>query len=147
MNVLNKEGNEFSEEYLMMMAVAGYCIYGAQMIIYKCARQCDLKGLAGSFFQKKKQYINAAANNFTQLKTNLEAGFDEHFERMNHGRMDYANFIQQYGCDLMKLIFLYVSRTENHPERRADIFKAIEAMPVDDTADYRAIIDYFTKEF
>lgn len=142
LKVLNKEQNEFSDEFLMLMAIVAYSLYAAEMVMYKASRSCDLEGLKQSFFQKDKQKVSNAVRNFKALLTNLEV-FDPWFDKIQRGRLDYCNFVQQNASDLVTLMILYYSRTENHPERRQDIFKAIRQMPVDDSADYEAILDYF----
>lgn len=142
LKVLNKEQNEFSDEFLMLMAIVAYSLYAAEMVMYKASRSCDLEGLKQSFFQKDKQKVSNAVRNFKALLANLEV-FDPWFDKIQRGRLDYCNFVQQNASDLVTLMILYYSRTENHPERRQDIFKAIRQMPVDDSADYEAILDYF----
>lgn len=142
LKVLNKEEKEFSDEFLMLMAIVAYSLYAAEMVMYKAARTCDIERLKDSFFQKKKQRVGQAAKHFRMLLANLEA-FDPWFDKIQRGRLDYCNFVQQNASDLVTLMILYYSRTENHPERRQDIFKAIRQMPVDDSADYEAILDYF----
>lgn len=54
LKLLNKEHNEFSDEFLMLMAIVAYCIYGAELVMYKAARTCDLGGLRDCFFQREK---------------------------------------------------------------------------------------------
>ena len=142
LRVLNKEENEFSDEFLMLMAIVAYSLYAAEMVMYKASRSCDLEGLKQSFFQKDKQNVSNAVRNFKALLANLEV-FDPWFDKIQRGRLDYCNFVQQNASDLVTLMILYYSRTENHRERRQDIFKAIRQMPVDDSADYEAILDYF----
>lgn len=142
LKVLNKEQNEFSDEFLMLMAIVAYSLYAAEMVMYKASRSCDLEGLKQSFFQKDKQNVSNAVRNFKALLANLEV-FDPWFDKIQRGRLDYCNFVQQNASDLVTLMILYYSRTENHPERRQEIFKAIRQMPVDDSADYEAILDYF----
>lgn len=142
LKLLNKEQNEFSDEFLMLMAIVAYCIYGAELVMYKAARTCDLEGLRDCFFQKNKARVTAAADNFRKLLVNLEA-FDGWFDKIQRGRVDYCNFVQKCSADVVTLLILYFSRTENHPERRADIFKAIRQLPVDDSADWEEVLKYF----
>ena len=142
LKLLNKEQNEFSDEFLMLMAIVAYCIYGAELVMYKAARTCDLGGLRDCFFQREKQRVTAAADNFKKLLANLEA-FDSWFDKIQRGRLDYCNFVQKCSSDVVTLLILYFSRTENHPEHRTDIFKAIRQMPVDDNADWEEILSYF----
>lgn len=147
MKVLNPEQKDFSDEFLMLMAAVGYCVYGAQLIVNKCGRDCDLEGLRNSFFQEKKHCVNEAAKAFNRLAVNLNVGFDEWFDKIQKGRADYLTFMHQYANDIVQLIVLYMSRIENNPERRYDVFKAIRQIPADDAADWEAVLEYFNKKF
>lgn len=99
LKVLNKEQNEFSDEFLMLMAIVAYSLYAAEMVMYKASRSCDLEGLKQSFFQKDKQKVSNAVRNFKALLTNLEV-FDPWFDKIQRGRLDYCNFVQQNASDL-----------------------------------------------
>lgn len=147
LKVLNAAENEFSDEFLMLMAAVGYCVYGAELIMNKCARDCKLENLKECFFQEKKRYVNEAAKAFDRLAANLSAGFDGWFDKIQRGRADYLAYTHQYANDLVKLIILYMSRIENDPEVRYDIFKAIRQFPADDAADWEAVLEYFNKKF
>lgn len=142
LQLLDKEENDFSEEFLTLMAIVGYCVYGSQLIMNRAARTCDLHRLKDSFFQEKKQAINNCAKGMDTIRQNL-AVFDEWFDKVQRGRVDYFNYIHKNANDLVKLLLLYYSRVENHPERRDRIFSIIESIDMDDTADYTALFDYF----
>lgn len=146
LKLLNADKKDFSDEFLILMAIVAYCIYGAQIITNKAARICDLHNLKDCFFQEKKKYVNNCAEAFDTLQANL-AVFDPWFDKIQRGRKEYLSFVHQNANDLVKLMLLYFSRTENHPERRDDIFKAIRSFEIDDNADYESIIEYFNKKF
>ena len=146
LNLLNTEENDFSEEFLVLMAIVGYCVYGAQLVINKAARTCDLHGLKDCFFQEKKVYVNNCADAFDKLSSNLKV-FDSWFDKVNHDRADYMTYIHQNANDLVKLLLLYYSRTENHPEMRDRICGVIKSFEMDDAADYAALFEYFDKKF
>lgn len=146
LKVLNTEEKDFSDEFLVLMAIVGYCIYGAQLVINKAARTCDLHGLKDCFFQEKKQYVKNCAEAFDTLVKNLNV-FDGWFDKVQRGRKDYLSYIHQNANDLVKLLLLYYSRTENHPEKRDVICGLIRSCEIDDAADYDAIMEYFDKKF
>lgn len=146
LKLLNKEHKDFSDEFLVLMAIVAYCVYAAQLVINKAARTCDLHNLKDCFFQEKKKYVNNCAEAFDRLATNLEV-FDTWFDKIQRGRVDYFSYVHQNANDLVKLLLLYYSRTENHPERRERIFDAIKSFEIDDQADYDAIMEYFDKTF
>lgn len=147
MKVLNENHKDFSNEFLAMMAAAGYAIYGAQLVIEGCARMCDLNGLKESFFQNKRRAIGEAAKAFDVMRKNLQIGFDDWFGTVYKDRLDYFNFVHQSANDIMRLILLYMSRTDDHPELREVIFNFIKMMQVEDTADWDDILHYFEKRF
>ncbi len=146
LKILDPEHKDFSDEFLVIMATVGYCIYGAQLLVNKAARECDLHGLRDSFFQEKRMYVKNCADAFDKLVSNLNV-FDSWFDKVQQGRVDYLKFIHQNANDLVKLLLLYYSRTENHPERREQICDAIRSFEIDDAADYDALMAYFNKKF
>ena len=146
LKLLNTEHNDFSDEFLVLLAAVGYCIYGAQLIVNKAARECDLHNLKDCFFQEKKKYVGNCADAFDKLVSNLNV-FDSWFDKVQKGRADYLKYVHQNANDLVKLLLLYYSRTENHPERRELICDAIRGFEIDDAADYDSILAYFDKKF
>lgn len=146
LKVLNKEQKDFSDEFLMLMAAAGYMIYGAQLIMEKAKRECDLEGLKDSFFQVRKKYVDNAAEGFDKMVKNL-AVFDEWFDAIQRGRLDYLSYVHQYGNDIAKLVLLFISRCDHDSESRNNIYKAIRELPADDCADWEEVVEYFNKKF
>lgn len=146
LKILDTTEKDFSDEFLVLMAIVGYCIYGAQLVINKAARTCDLHGLKECVFQEKKKYVNNCADAFDALVSNLKV-FDDWFDMVQRGRKDYLPYIHQNANDLVKLLLLYYSRTENHPEMRERICGVIRSFEMDDSADYDSIMEYFNKTF
>lgn len=146
LKLLDETQKDFSDEFLTLMAIIGYCIYAAELVINKAARTCDLEGLRGSFFQEKKRMVSNCADAFKRLVTNLEA-FDSWFDTVQRGRADYCKYIHQNATDLVTLLLLYYSRTENHPEMRDRIFGVIRSFEIDDNADYESLFEYFGRKF
>lgn len=146
LKVLNKSEKDFSDEFLMLMAAAGYMIYGAQIIMQKAKRECDLECLKDCFFQARKKYVDNAADGFAKMVKNLNV-FDDWFDAIQRGRLDYLSYVHQYGNDMAKLALLFVSRCDHDSDSRDNIYKAIRELPADDEANWEQVIEYFNKKF
>lgn len=139
---------DFTNEKLLEMAVAGWMIYAAQLIIERNARECDKKGIRASFFQEKKKYINRAVEGFEQMRKALSVGFDDWFEKVFHDKAEYCTYVHATANDFVKLGILFLSRTEDCLERRDEVLKAIREMPaVDNETDYEKVLEYYYRKF
>lgn len=139
---------DFTNEKLLEMAVAGWMIYGAQLIIERNARECDKKGIRASFFQDRKKYINRAVEGFEQMRKALSVGFDDWFEKVFHDKAEYCTYVHATANDFVKLGILFLSRTEDCLERRDEVLKAIREMPaVDNETDYEKVLEYYYRKF
>lgn len=139
---------DFSNEKLLEMAVAGWMIYAAQLIIERNARECDQNGLRASFFQERKKYINRAVEGFEQMRKALSVGFDDWFEKVFHDKAEYCTYVHATANDFVKLGILFLSRTEDCLERRDEVLKAIREMPaVDNETDYEKVLEYYYRKF
>ena len=139
---------DFSNEKLLEMAVAGWMIYAAQLIIERNARECDKNGLRASFFQERKKYINRAVEGFEQMQKALSVGFDDWFEKVFHDKAEYCTYVHATANDFVKLGILFLSRTEDCLERRDEVLKAIREMPaVDNETDYEKVLEYYYRKF
>lgn len=139
---------DFTNEKLLEMAVAGWMIYAAQLIIERNARECDKKGIRASFFQDRKKYINRAVEGFEQMRKALSVGFDDWFEKVFHDKAEYCTYVHATANDFVKLGILFLSRTEDCLERRDEVLKAIREMPaVDNETDYEKVLEYYYRKF
>lgn len=139
---------DFTNEKLLEMAVAGWMIYAAQLIIERNARECDKKGIRASFFQDRKKYINRAVEGFEQMQKALSVGFDDWFEKVFHDKAEYCTYVHATANDFVKLGILFLSRTEDCLERRDEVLKAIREMPaVDNETDYEKVLEYYYRKF
>ena len=139
---------DFTNEKLLEMAVAGWMIYAAQLIIERNARECDKKGIRASFFQDRKKYINRAVEGFEQMRKALSVGFDDWFEKVFHDKAEYCTYVHATANDFVKLGILFLSRTEDCLERRDEVLKVIREMPaVDNETDYEKVLEYYYRKF
>lgn len=143
--VMSEDLRDFSDEFLMMMAAAGYMVFGAQLIINTCARECDIHDLKDSFFQKKKMYIKKACDGFDAMAKALSAGFDDWFDTVWKEDANKFRFVHSNSNDMAKLALLFLSRADNMKAKRDACFSAIRELPVDQDcdADWGKVINYF----
>ena len=87
-----ENGNfDFSNEKLLEMAVAGWMIYAAQLIIERNARECDKNGLRASFFQERKKYINRAVEGFEQMRKHCQLALMTGLKKSSTTRQNTAH--------------------------------------------------------
>lgn len=133
---------EFTDEVLTILAIVASMLFACQLIMELLSRSCKRENLTSSFFQKHKQTVNDATRYFRLLHTTLSK-FDGWFDDMMDGKKENCDYLQRNANDVVKLLLLFYSRTENHEEKRERIFSIIRSFDQEEHEDFNALFNYF----
>lgn len=157
MQLMNEEMTDFSEEGLILFAIALENVYAAQLVMERIVRAMDRIGkqngpmkLTG-WIKDRMKYMNQAKDHSHKLLATLNAGYDDIFARIYNKVPDEAakrfNDLQWLANDIVKLLLIYMSRTDYSGEKRSRMKKALlNFKPDNPDIDLKGLMEYFNFE-
>lgn len=129
MILVNKEGNDLSNEGYVTLAVLLEMMWAADIMSYQIADAMHRLGQRTSLVQRKRYHFNQARKEIERFTSHLEVAFDDTFNsvfQMVAGECtDRTNQVQYIANDIIDILLIYFSRGDGNPEKRTQMKKAL----------------------
>lgn len=147
MDIVNKDGSDFSQEVIVQLAICLEAVYAAEIICYRVSDTLDRSGYINSLFQKRKQTYNKARRMLQDVISNLEVAFDNTFDNIvykedGEERMR-ADHVHGTANDLVQLLLIYFARGDGDQDKKDKMKKALMNFKPTLDIDLDAIMKYY----
>lgn len=136
-DLFNEEGTDFSNEYIILMAMCLEFLNAAEMICYGVSRKCENSGYKDTFFQNKKMAISESKKCWDRCAKLIDVNFKETMDKISNKIPEQASLTYDsmlwLAKDIIRLSLDYHSRCDSSLEKREKIHKAIMNFKEDTT--------------
>lgn len=145
----NDDNTDFSNEFIILMALVIEMQTASEMICYKLSRDLSNSGYKNTFFQNKKLAISQAKKHIDAAAAVINNGFDDIIQRMINkvqGQEAYTfDCVQHMALDTIRLLLEYHSRCDGDGAKQERVHKAIMNFKEIDKNrfDLNALLKYF----
>ena len=126
-NVLNKERDDLSPEYILQLMVIYINLRNAETVAYHIADRLGAIGVHSTFVHDKRRYFTRARESVDTLIKMLDLIFEEDFEeifynensKVVHTPQERYEALQELSNDMLLSQFVYMSRANRANLRKA----------------------------
>ena len=145
----NDNNTDFSNEFIILMALVIEMVNASEMICYKISRDLEHSGYRNTFFQQKKQCIGNIKKSVDYIASQINTGFDDVMQRIiskSVGEETYTfDCMQHLSLDTIRLLLEYHSRCDGDIQKPERVHKAIMNFKEieKNRFDLKALLEYF----